>query len=117
MMAYEPTVWKSGDLVTATKLNKMEQGIAGSGGGVLCVRDDTNGTLNKTFGEIVTALENGTFVYIKADGFLTYINSWFTSTCQLDCFSVDNGNIYKVTYQSTSADDYPTILEEGDPDS
>lgn len=26
-MAYEPTEWKSGDVVTSAKLNKMEQGI------------------------------------------------------------------------------------------
>lgn len=26
-MAYEPTVWASGDTVTAEKLNKIEQGI------------------------------------------------------------------------------------------
>ena len=33
-MAYEPTVWKSGDVVTSAKLNKIEQGIANAGGGV-----------------------------------------------------------------------------------
>lgn len=26
-MAYEPTTWNDGDLITAEKLNKMEQGI------------------------------------------------------------------------------------------
>ena len=31
-MSYEPTNWKDGDLVTSAKLNKMEQGIAASGG-------------------------------------------------------------------------------------
>lgn len=32
-MAYEPTTWQCGDTITAEKLNKMEQGIAESGGG------------------------------------------------------------------------------------
>lgn len=32
-MAYTPTTWNTGDDVTATKLNKIEQGIAGAGGG------------------------------------------------------------------------------------
>ena len=27
-MAYEPTTWNTGDVITAEKLNKMEQGIA-----------------------------------------------------------------------------------------
>lgn len=30
-MAYTPTNWANGDVITSEKLNKMEQGIAGSG--------------------------------------------------------------------------------------
>lgn len=30
-MAYEPTVWKTGDVITAALLNKAEQGIADAG--------------------------------------------------------------------------------------
>lgn len=30
---YTPTVWKTGDVITAEKLNKIEEGIAGAGGG------------------------------------------------------------------------------------
>lgn len=30
-MAYNPTVWATGDIITAEKLNKMEGGIAGAG--------------------------------------------------------------------------------------
>ena len=29
-MAYTPTVWQTGDVITAEKLNKAEQGIAGA---------------------------------------------------------------------------------------
>jgi len=29
-MSYTPTVWQTGDTITATKLNKAEQGIAGA---------------------------------------------------------------------------------------
>ena len=32
-MSYTPTTWETGDTITATKLNKMEQGIADAGGG------------------------------------------------------------------------------------
>ena len=31
-MAYEPTVWNEGDLITSTKLNKLEQGVADNTG-------------------------------------------------------------------------------------
>lgn len=32
-MSYTPTTWTTGDTITATKLNKIEQGIADAGGG------------------------------------------------------------------------------------
>lgn len=32
-MSYTPTTWTTGDTITATALNKIEQGIAGAGGG------------------------------------------------------------------------------------
>lgn len=34
-MSYTPTTWTTGDTITATKLNKIEQGIADAGGGGL----------------------------------------------------------------------------------
>lgn len=60
-MTYEPTEWKTGDVVTSAKLNKLEQGVADAsgGGGVLVVgmtMDVSSGTpalvLDKTAGEI-----------------------------------------------------------------
>ncbi len=56
-MSYEPTTWKSGDVVTSSKLNKMEQGIANAGGGggggaSALVVTDTGGTLDHTWQEI-----------------------------------------------------------------
>lgn len=36
-MAYEPTVWQAGDTITSARLNKLEQGVAEGGGGVLVI--------------------------------------------------------------------------------
>ena len=70
-MSYTPTEWKSGDVVTSQKLNKMEAGIAAAGGGgVLVVHaywdaGETGATLDKTYAEIHTAIQNGpVFVYL-----------------------------------------------------
>lgn len=60
-MAYEPTNWSDGDIVTAEKLNKIEQGVtnagAGSGGGMVveinAVEDDM--VMNHTWKEIYDA--------------------------------------------------------------
>ena len=32
-MAYTPTTWNNGDIITAEKLNKIENGVAQAGGG------------------------------------------------------------------------------------
>lgn len=34
-MAYIPTEWQTGDIITAEKLNKLENGVAGIGNGVV----------------------------------------------------------------------------------
>lgn len=36
-MSYEPTVWQAGDTITSARLNKLEQGVAGGGGGTMVV--------------------------------------------------------------------------------
>lgn len=38
-MAYEPTVWKTGDIVSSERLNKIEEGIANAGGGSFDLSD------------------------------------------------------------------------------
>ena len=40
-MAYDPTTWKDGDLITAAKLNKIEQGIGNTVAGVSSVNGQT----------------------------------------------------------------------------
>jgi len=66
-MSYIPTEWKSGDVVTASKLNKLEQGVANGGGGVLVATVDLGtGTLDKTWQEIHDAAPD---VYFSSGGF------------------------------------------------
>lgn len=58
-MSYEPTTWKAGDTVTSAKLNKIEQGIANSGGSFIITAStlSDNPTLDKTWQEIYDAAE------------------------------------------------------------
>ena len=56
-MSYTPTTWATGDTITATKLNKMEQGIAGAGGSGLIGYE--NGELDKNYNELNAMLESG----------------------------------------------------------
>lgn len=70
-MAYQPTTWKSGDVVTSTKLNKLETAAApfivtftvdwGE-------EENPTATADKTIEQIETAWVNGMTVYFELDG-------------------------------------------------
>lgn len=64
-MSYEPTNWKTGDVVTSAKLNKLEQGVANGSGNVLVVEEE-DGQLTETYTDIVDALHTtGVILEIK----------------------------------------------------
>ncbi len=91
-MAYTPTNWKDGDIISAEKMNKLEQGVAeGGGGGVLLVNvtegSDGGGgsitksvspmrkvpssptfTADKTYAEVDAAVKAGKMVYLVYKG-------------------------------------------------
>ena len=111
-MAYEPTVWTSGDLVTATKLNKMEQGIveaanSSSGGMVITV---TNGTFDKTWNEVNTSIQAGVMPFIKYVGNMptfAYITGCYlyNSNYTVRAWGGGGNNLF---YTCSSTDGYPT---------
>ena len=106
-MAYNKQTWANGDVVTATKLNHIEDGIAA--GGALVV-NDVNGTLDKTWQEIHDAaplvwLANQAlycpcFMCGSDDG---HYSAYF--------FYYDDiqGTTITLYYITDSADDYPVI--------
>jgi len=64
-MAYTKTNWKDGDVISAEKMNKIEQGIedagaSGGSGGVLVVDINT-----ATFSEMYQAVQDGKAVLGK----------------------------------------------------
>ena len=62
-MSYEATEWSDGDIITAQKLNKLENGVVNAGsGGILVVTGSHDGnvsTLDHTFDEIYSAAQTG----------------------------------------------------------
>ena len=131
-MSYEPTVWQSGDIVTAEKLNKLENGVAGSGGGagsgVMIVDvefgepeeegDQPPSTLNKTWQEIYDAMAAGVPVFMRfvaPEG----ANS-VGVTLHLIGSAVYNGTSYMIeiamvnmAYSTSTADGYPANSGSG----
>lgn len=65
-MSYTPTEWKTGDVVTSAKLNKLEQGVADAGGGGALVVEftynasDTTYTSTSLASDVITAFFAGT---------------------------------------------------------
>ena len=111
-MSYEKQNWKNGDVITESKLNHMEDGIAG--GGVLVVNATMEGatiTFDKTWQQIYDApYAVGVIVTEQGDDILKmYVN--ITQT------SVEQG-VYKVyavldgsdsIFIANSADGYPSV--------
>lgn len=63
-MSYTPTDWKKGDIITATKLNKMEKGIEDGNAGPLVVQTTINAvdnsiSCNKSYNDCLDALNAG----------------------------------------------------------
>ena len=68
-MSYDKQTWVNGDVITAEKLNHIEDGISGSGGSnaLICEYDYNVRHTNKTFGEIKDAFLSGKTVLLKAE--------------------------------------------------
>lgn len=117
-MAYEPTNWKSGDVVTSAKLNKLEQGVAGAGG-ILVVHATKEGdisTLDKTWQEIHDAFfDEGRIVALVEERLpnfwnMLYVN--FISVPQLETYAV---GFDKTIWSTNSPSGYPAYTEDDEP--
>lgn len=73
-MSYTPNSWKRGDVITAEKLNNIEQGIVGAGGSLFVVNatnvanastTTTQPELDKHVEEIFSAISAGKTVVIQ----------------------------------------------------
>ena len=65
-MAYEKQIWTTGDVITANKVNHIEDGIANGGGDSAFIVNLNNETLtlDKTWNEIKTAFTNKQPCYV-----------------------------------------------------
>ena len=123
-MSYEKQTWAKGDIVTSAKLNHMEDGIAGAGGGGVFVisavfDEQTEKTrLDKTWQEI----HDATFsVIIRDDPMMgskvyDYISNVRTTNGNYNVTTVSfkADNVRSFTYVCNSADDYPVLNTEGE---
>lgn len=110
-MAYTPTQWATGDDVTATKLNKLEQGVANAGGGVSGLVTDTSGTLDVSYNDIFSMLNNGVVPFIVEQlstdmyGVLNFVRAYINDGMYTaEFYGGDPGDPYDKYYVSSTAD-------------
>ena len=63
-MSYTKTTWSDGDVITAEKLNKLENGVANAGSVLIVHFDDNTLSLDKTWQEICDSFINMIPVYL-----------------------------------------------------
>ena len=62
-MSYTPTTWTTGDTITASAMNKIENGIANAGSALIV--DWVDGALDKTVAELYEAYNSGTPIFVR----------------------------------------------------
>lgn len=75
-MSYTPHEWQNDELITAAKMNNIEEGIAAGGGGAsgLCVL--TDGTLDKSYNDLLGMVNSGIIPFIyDSNGYLYLLGS------------------------------------------
>ena len=102
-MSYTPTTWKSGDVVTSEKLNKIEQGITNANIIINGTFNEQTGliTLDKTWQEIFDA-NGGVIIHIDDDTYIKELialigmedSTYYVQTGAGNMYFADNSNSY-----------------------
>lgn len=106
-MSYTPTNWATGDVITAEKLNKLEQGVASAGGGgALIVTIDENNALDHTWKEI----SDNKFAVLDDDGAICYLVQIVSQSFSVVFLNL--GTQEPLIFAAESADDYPVLVQQ-----
>lgn len=110
-MAYEPTVWQTGDVITAAKLNKAEQGIADADAGILVELTETlvvdvGKQLDASYTDLMNATQAGKIVRVIVED----LNTQIAYLCGLYYDELDTGT-YIAQFMAIAAAAEPVIYE------
>ena len=81
-MSYIPTVWVTGDTVTAEKLNKLENGVENAERIVIASLTYTSGTYScsMSVSDMISALTSGVQVFLQSGSSLQPATWWTKNT-------------------------------------
>ena len=108
-MSYTPTTWATGDTITASAMNKIENGIANAGSALVVQASNVNNilTCDHTVQEIYDAMTSGTPVYM-AWTYGTFGTDYMTHTYfapVVQIFAYNTTNVIRVCV-SVAQNDY-----------
>lgn len=101
-MSYTPTTWTTGDTITASALNKIENGIANACGGTSGLVTDTSDELDKSYNDIIAIVTAGTLPFMILNGEVLYMSFIDNDETYEVNFVYPNGNTRN--YVSSTAD-------------
>lgn len=108
-MAYTPTTWHGGDVLSAEAMNKIEQGISDAeNASNVFIIESSNNTLNKTYAEIKEAYISGKQCLIKYDD-----NNYYSITglsLQDSTFEILSG-VGGGIFSANTINDYPLFAQ------
>ena len=116
-MTYNPTEWKAGDVVTSEKLNKLEQGVAGSVVNTTMLIDAVAPHLDKTVAELRDALYSGAVVVVitpseqEAQEIEVDIIRHYEFDDRESYYGYYFETLYGASYFSATEDGYPTSAD------
>ena len=122
-MAYEPTVWKSGDKITSAKLNKVENALSGTSKVYFtdaAVDDEGPITLNETYQQIADKFADGV-VFVRYYKSNVCIATQLVAYCgQMQgmgdyCLMVQGMNGQPEPYVASTPNDHPISAQTSDP--
>lgn len=118
-MSYDKQNWQTGDVITANKLNHIEDGIANGGGvGITFINvttGDENTTLDKKWSEINSLFSSGEISYLKyEDGSIALVTGCINAFGVYSVVAIlgsPMGTVIGEVYSCNSENDYPVLQE------
>ena len=109
-MSYTKTTWSDGDVITAEKLNNIENGVESASSGSILVVHVVNGVLDKTWQEICDSFINMIPVYCYESFEDGNDFGYMLSSVQLVSFENNTYYVFAyggIEYTTTSPSGYP----------
>lgn len=110
-MAYEPTNWKKGDVVTAAKLNHLENGIADGAGELIVHLTENDGTwsADQTFADIDSTYQNGRNVRVMFSLEMDGGGVLFSAPA---VFRAEQNDMYAIAFQNVSSPQVTILADD-----